>query len=381
MAQIVYALSGQGRGHTSRAMAITAALREHGHAVTFCGGGMARRILEEEGEPVIPVPALRQVMDSNRIQYGKTICCNSKILLQMPAVLNRLADTFDALQPDLLITDFEAFSARTAERMGLPVLSFNHQQVVTEMEYDLPINYWPAAKLTAAAIRWITPRRPEHVLLTSFFFAPLKQPERTTLVPPIIRPAVQQRTPSNGEHLLVYYNHPDGVDHVIEALRPVRAPFIIYCNDPARAACDDDHITVKAPCLNGFLDDLASACGVICTAGFTLISEALYLGKPLLVVPNQGIFEQTINALFLQRQGLGQAVLDRPLASDDVKDFLKARNTYRELLSDYERCGNHQAVDCIEDTLVRVSFSAQRDSSQSAALSSSETSETAAEPS
>jgi len=362
-------------------MAITAALREHGHAVTFCGGGMARRILEEEGEPVIPVPALRQVMDSNRIQYGKTICCNGKILLQMPAVLDRLADTFDALQPDLLITDFEAFSARTAERMGLPILSFNHQQVVTEMEYDLPINYWPAAKLTAAAIRWITPRRPEHVLLTSFFFAPLKRPERTTLVPPIIRPAVQQRTPSNGEHLLVYYNHPDGVDHVIEALRPVRAPFIIYCNDPARATCDDDYITVKAPCLNGFLDDLASACGVICTAGFTLISEALYLGKPLLVVPNQGIFEQTINALFLQRQGLGQAVLDRPLASDDVKDFLKARNTYRELLSDYERCGNHQAVDCIEDNLAHASFSAQKDSSQSAALSSSETSETAVEPS
>jgi len=381
MAQIVYALSGQGRGHTSRAMAITAALREHGHAVTFCGGGMAQRILEEEDETVIPVPALRQVMESNRIQYGKTICCNGKILLQMPAVLDRLTDTFEALQPDLLITDFEAFSARAAERMGLPVLSFNHQQVVTEMEYDLPMNYWPAAKLTAAAIRWIAPRRPEHVLLTSFFFAPLKRPERTTLVPPIIRPAVQNRTSSDGEHVLVYYNHPDGVDHVIEALRPVGAPFIIYCNDPARAVCDDEHITVKAPCLNGFLDDLASACGVVCTAGFTLISEALYLGKPLLVVPNQGIFEQTINALFLQRQGLGQAVLDRPLASEDVKDFLKARNTYRDLLSDYERCGNHQAVDCIEDTLARVGFSAQGNSSQPAALSSSEMSETAVEPS
>lgn len=381
MAHIVYALSGQGRGHTSRAMAITAALRERDHTVTFCGGGMAQRILEEEGESVIPVPALRQVMESNRIQYGKTICCNSKILLQMPAVLDRLTDTFETLQPDLLITDFEAFSARAAERMELPTLSFNHQQVVTEMEYDLPMNYWPAAKLTAAAIRWIAPRHPEHVLLTSFFFAPLKRPDRTTLVPPIIRPAVQARTPSRGEHVLVYYNHPDGVDHVIEALRPVDMPFIIYCNDPARAACDDDHITVKAPCLNGFLDDLASACGVICTAGFTLISEALYLGKPLLVVPNQGIFEQTINALFLRRQGLGHAVLDRPLTADDVKDFLKARNTYRELLSDYERCGNHQAVDCIENILARVGASARRDASHPAALSSPETTKPAAEPS
>ena len=380
MAHIVYALSGQGRGHTSRAMAITAALRQRGHAVTFCGGGMAQRILEDEGEQVIPVPALRQVMESNRIQYGKTICCNGKILLQMPAVLDRLTDAFDALQPDLLITDFEAFSARAAERMGLPVLSFNHQQVVTEMEYDLPINHWPAAALTSAAIRWIAPRYPEHVLLTSFFYAPLKHPERTTLVPPIIRPAVQARTPSSGEHVLVYYNHPDGMDHVIDTLRQIDASFIVYCSDPSRTACDDDHITVKAPSLNGFLDDLAASCGVICTAGFTLISEALYLGKPLLVVPNQGIFEQTMNALFLQRQGLGQAVLDRPLTPNDVKDFLKARNSYRELLSDYERCGNHQAVECIEDILLRIGTASPNASLHRPALSSSEATGAAVEP-
>jgi uncharacterized protein (TIGR00661 family) len=359
-------------------MATTAVLRQRGHTVTFCGGGMAQRILGDEDEPVIPVPALRQVIESNRIQYGKTICCNGKVLLQMPAVLDRLTDTFDALQPDLLITDFEAFSARAAERIGLPILSFNHQQVVTEMEYDLPITHWPGAALTSAAIRWIAPRNPEHVLLTSFFYAPLKRPERTTLVPPIIRPAVQERTPSDGEHVLVYYNHPDGIHHVIDALRQIDAQFIVYCSDPAQSASTDDHITVKAPSLNGFLDDLAAARGVICTAGFTLISEALYLGKPLLVVPNQGTFEQTINALFLQRQGLGQAVLDRPLTPADVKDFLKARNSYRELLSDYERCGNHQAVECIEDTLVRIS-SFSRGPSSHRALSSSESAEAAVE--
>ncbi|NBB75080.1 MAG: glycosyl transferase [Bacteroidetes bacterium] len=359
MAHIAYALSGQGRGHTSRAMAITAALRACNHTVTFCGGGTAQRILEEEGEQVIAVPALRQIMEANRIQYGKTIRCNSKILLQMPAVLDRLTAAFEAQQPDLLITDFEAFSARAAARMGLPILSFNHQQVVTEMEYDLPMAHWPAAALASAAIRWIAPSHPEHVLLTSFFFAPLTHPDRTTLVPPIIRPAVQARTPTHGEHVLVYYNHPDGMRHVLDTLRAVDTPFIVYCGDaPDDVTCDDDHITIKPPSLDGFLDDLAASRGVICTAGFTLISEALYLGKPLLVAPNHGIFEQTLNALFLQREGLGRAVLDRPLTPHDVKDFLKQRASYRARLSDYERCGNHQAIECIEDILMRTdSFS------------------------
>lgn len=381
MAHVVYALSGQGRGHTSRAMAVTAALRERGHTVTFCGGGTAQRILEDEGEQVIPVPALRQIMEANRIQYGKTIRCNGKILLQMPAVLDRLTSAFEALQPDLLITDFEAFSARAAERIDLPILSFNHQQVVTEMDYDLPIKYWPAAALASAAIRWITPSNPEHVLLTSFFFASLAHPERTTLVPPIIRPAVQARTPSHGEHVLVYYNHPDGMRHVLDTLRAVDTPFIVYCCDPDDdVICDDEHITVKPPSLDGFLDDLASCRGVICTAGFTLISEALYLGKPLLVAPNHGIFEQTLNALFLQREGLGQAVLDRPLAPRDVKDFLKHRNSYRARLSDYERCGNHQAVECIEDILMRLDSPAHTPASHRPPLSSSDAAEAAAEP-
>jgi len=336
-------------------MAIAAALRQRGHEIVFCGGGTAQCVLQEKNEPVIPVPALRQVMEANRIQYGKTIRCNSKILMQMPAVLDRLVRTFEDLHPDLLITDFEAFSARAAERMGLPILSFNHQQVVTEMDYDLPMTHWPAAALASAAIRWVAPSDPEHILLTSFFFAPVATPERTTLVPPIIRPAVQDRTPSEGDHVLVYYNHPDGAHHVIDTLRAVDASFVVYCSNPADdVACYDDHITVKPPSLDGFLDDLASCRGVICTAGFTLISEALYLGKPLLVVPNHGIFEQTLNALFLQREGLGQAVLDRPLSPRDVKDFLKHHNSYRARLTDYERCGNHQAVECIEDILARL---------------------------
>lgn len=378
MAHIVYALSGQGRGHTSRAMAVTAALRERNHSVTFCGGGTAQRILEGEGERVIPVPALRQVMESNRIQYGKTIRCNSKILLQMPAVLDRLTDAFEVQEPDLLITDFEAFSARAAERLGLPILSFNHQQVVTEMEYDLPMNHWPAAALASAAIRWIAPSRPEHVLLTSFFFAPLAHPDRTTLVPPIIRPAVQARTPSPGEHVLVYYNHPDGLHHVLDTLRAVNASFVVYCSDPADdMTCDDDHIVVKPPSLDGFLDDLATSRGVICTAGFTLISEALYLGKPLLVVPNHGIFEQTLNALFLQREGLGRAVLDCPLSPHDVKDFLKQRDAYRARHSEYERCGNHQAIECIEDMLTCVDSPSPSSSSRRSAFSSSDAAELA----
>ena len=355
MARIVYALSGQGRGHTSRGLAIAAALRDRGHEILFCGGATAHKILEDQNEPIVSVPALRQIMKANRVQYGQTLWCNGKTLLRASSVVNRLETAFREFGPDLLITDFEAFSPHAARRLDIPVLSFNHQQVVTEMKYSLPIRHWPGAMLTAAAIRLIVPSDPAHVLLTSFFFGELKNPDRTTLVPPIIRPAVQALTPSTGDHVLVYFNHADGARNAIDVLAQVDAHFVVYC-DELEAHELPDNVTCKSPCLDGFLADLASSRAVICTAGFTLISEALYLGKPLLVTPNGGIFEQTLNALFLEREGLGKAVMDRPLTPDDVKAVLKHRHSYRERLQNYAPCGNQKAVECIEQNLMRLRF-------------------------
>jgi len=357
MARIIYALSGQGRGHTSRAIAISNALRRRGHEVRFCGGGQAREILEAKGEHVLHVPALRHAMEGNALQVGRTLKKNWTTLRTLPEIVAALADAFAALDPALLVTDFEGFSPRAAARIGLPVLSFNHQQIVTETTYSLPWRYRPAALLAKAVIRMIAPRDPKHVLLSSFFFPPLKHPERTTLIPPIIRPAVQALHPTPGDHVLVYYNETEGSTYVLDRLREVDASFTVYNFDPPDRPSAYPNLTFKEPSLDGFLEDLASSRAVLCTAGFTLISEALFLGKPLLVVPNRGLFEQTLNALFLQREGLGQAVINRPLKTRDVVAFLDRLDAYRERLRGRTACGNDDAVACIEDVLARLGAS------------------------
>lgn len=354
MARIIYALSGQGRGHTSRVIAISDELRRRGHEVIFCCGGTARDILESQGEPVIPVPALRQVLEGNEVRFGETILENWKSILGLPRIVRRLARAFQAFAPTLLITDFEAFSPRAARRIGLPVLSFNHQQVVTETSYELPTQCILHAAITRWAIRLIAPQEPVHLLLSSFYFPPLRHPDRTTLVPPIIRPAVQALRPETGRHVLVYYNQTDGADHVLATLREVDASFILYNFDVPAHPEAYPNLTFKQPSLDGFLRDLASSRAVLCTAGFTLISEALYLGKPLLVVPNRGIFEQTLNALFLQREQLGQAVIDRPLTVGDVTAFLERLDTFAARLQGRNACGNKEAVACIEGVLSKI---------------------------
>ena len=351
MAKIIYSLSGQGRGHTSRVIAISDELRGAGHEVVFCCGGTAREILEAEGETVLPVPALRQAMHGNAVQLTQTVAYNWRHVLRLPLTVAELAVTLEDERADLLITDFEAFSPRAAQRIGLPVLSFNHQQVVTETRYRLPARYRLNAAFTGTVIRAIAPRRPQHQLLSSFFFPPVKEPARTTLVPPIIRPAVQAVTPTDGDRVLVYFNQTRGAGFVLDALREVDAAFTVYNFEPPPDVEAYPNLTFKAPCLDGFLRDLARSRAVICTAGFTLISEALFLGKPLLVVPNRGIFEQTLNALFLRREGLGEAVIDRPLVARDVAAFLDRSARYRARMRGRDTCGNKAALACIERLL------------------------------
>lgn len=355
MARIVYALSGQGRGHASRVLAISEALRRRGHEITFCCGGTARDILEARGEQVIEVPSLRQIMKDNRVRIGRTLLSNIGSIVRFRKIVDQLVEAIRSCRPDLLITDFEAFSPKAARELDIPVLSFNHQEVVTEMVYDLPVRYRATAALAALAIRLIAPRRPTHVLLTSFFYGRLRHPERTTLIPPIIRPEVRQLEPTTGDPILVYYNSAEGAQRVVDVLARVDASFILYNLPPPEQQRPYHNLTFKNPSIEEFANDLASCRAVICTAGYTLISESLHLGKPLLVVPNRGIFEQTLNALFVRRQGFGSAVIERALTVEDVQQFLTNIEEYRARMPRQDVLGNELAVAHIEGLLARSS--------------------------
>lgn len=302
----------------------------------------------------MPVPRLRQVVRKNAIMPSRTLAANWPSLRNRTTIVTRLADLFADYAPDLLINDFEGFSWRAAKRLGIPVLSFNHQQVVTETEYSLPLRHRYHARLAKIIINVIAPKNPQWLLLTSFFFPALRRKRRAKIVKPIIRGAVQELEPTCGEHVLVYFNDPEGSTGVLDLLEEVGRPAIVYNFPLPPDPGAYPNIRFKPPSMDGFLEDLSRCRAIICTAGFTLISEALYLDKPLLVVPNKGVFEQTLNALFLQRQGLGTAVIDRRLTARDLKNFLHEADRFTERIRNRPECGNKAAVRYIEGVLSQV---------------------------
>lgn len=355
MARIIYALTSQGRGHSSRVTAMAEALEARGHTLLFCAGGEAGALLAEQGREVIDVPVLRHLMHNNHIRLWTSLVSMGMQSLQTLGVTRELAERFRQFGPDLLISDFESYSIRAAKRIGLPLMCFNHQQVLTHTRYEVPRRYAWDAWVARLVVNTAMPRRPEHVLISSFFYPPLRDSNAATLVAPILRRAVRQIEPHEGEHVLVYHNDPTGIVGLLEAMAAIPEQRFIAYNFAVPADAERfPNIEFKQPNVDGFLADLASAKAVISTAGFTLISEAVFLGKPMLLMPNGGIFEQTLNAIYLEREGLGEAVMHRVPNVEELRGFLDRCERYADRRRERLRCGNDDAVACIESVLDRI---------------------------
>ena len=350
MARIIYALSGQGRGHSSRVMAVSDELRQRGHEVFHCCGGTAREVLESRSEKVIPVPPLQQVVEKNELKMMRTLWRNGRRIIGLNSIVEQLVEAFEDIEADLVITDFEAFSPRAAEKLDIPVLSFNHQEVVTRTRYEIPDGCRMQAISTSWAINLVAPANSVHTLLTSFYFPEVKDPASTTLVGPIIRPEVMDLDPEDGDHILVYFNEPGSAEHVLDKFAGTELKYVIYNFPESLSRKGPANVEFKTPSIDGFLRDLSSCRAIICTAGYTLMSEALYLGKPILVIPNRGIFEQTLNAHFLVKSGYGDAVIEGDLDSERILEFMNEHST-KDSPTVPVQCGNADAIRCIESVL------------------------------
>ncbi|WP_412060272.1 glycosyltransferase family protein [Rubrivirga sp. IMCC45206] len=347
MAHLVYALCGHGRGHSSRARAVAATLVGRGHRVTFAADAPAADRFEADGLGVRRVPGLRQVLRRNRVRLVATARENLDLTWRSPEIIAEAAAWLGEAGADLVITDHEPFFARAAPRAGVPVVALSHQLILTETRPAVPLRHRLSALGTALGIGVLAPSAPAAAIVPSFFFPPLRRGSTATLVPPILRDDVLALRPSCGGRMLVYVNEGDGMEAMLAALAGVPADVYGLGEGPAPLG-----VRRKAPSREGFLRDLAAARAVVATAGFTLLSEALHLGKPVLALPNRGFFEQAVNAHAIVALGRGEAV-ERDLRAADVQGFLDRADAYSRPPGADGIAGREQAADAVERVLGR----------------------------
>jgi len=343
--RILYGAVGEGLGHATRSRVVAAHLLEQGHEVKMAASGRALPYLREHLPDVEEIWGTSFVLEHGTVNTWKTLTGNVRGGVHgVPEDWRRGAEIARSFAPDVVVTDFDGFTYLFAKTHRRPVLSVDNIQMVDRCKHDAEI-------LSGIHVDYRTARafvhgklgRASHYVITTFFRPSLRK-QRTTLVPSLLRPEILAARPERGDHLLVYGRISETA---IAALEASGVPCHVYgARDGLTAEVRTRNLCYRPFANEAFIDDLRTARGVVGSAGYSLMSEAVYLRKPMLALPLAGQFEQEMNARYLERLGFGTgaSALDEPA----LERFLAREPEHERALAGYEQDGNAEALRVID---------------------------------
>lgn len=222
--------------------------------------------------------------------------------------------TLDLSAYDLILTDFEPITAWAAKKQGKRSIAIGHQYA-----FDHNIPKRGNNPITALFMQYFAPASIRLGLHWHHFDCPILPPIADT----------HEQTITKVENKILVYLGFEEQEEILEFIRPF-TDYEFYVYGKVNTAQDNGHIKLRPTSREGFLNDLASCNGVVTNAGFELASEAIHLGKKLLVKPLKGQMEQLSNAKALEQLKLGMSMntLDQTALKSWLENFKGKRVIY-----------------------------------------------------
>ena len=353
--RILYGVVGEGMGHATRSRAILGHLLHSGHELLVVVSGRAHAMLVERfrGRRSIRFEEIHglslTVDDTGGIDKSQTLIDN---LAALPGGWKRNVEVYErvvgSFRADVVLSDFESWAYVYGRVHDLPVVSIDNMQIINRCLHEDDVIRGAAASFRLAKVA-VKAKLPDayHYLVTSFFYPKVRK-KRTTLVPPILRPEVLSAERMEGSHVVVYQTAATQRS-LVPLLRRLDGDFRLY---GAGRDGREGNVTLRPFSERGFIQDLRSARAVIATGGFSLMTEAVHLGVPMLALPIPGQFEQHLNAAYLAKLGYGESAASLDEAT--VSGFLSRIPDYQDRLSGFERHDNSVTFSCLDEILGEV---------------------------
>lgn len=327
-----FVVQGEGRGHMTQALAAEEILLEAGHRVTrvFLGRSDRRPVpgffRERLRAPVETFPS--PVLVPDRRDRGMSVRATAvHSLLRLPLYVAgglRMGRRLRAEDPDVVLNFFDLVGAGALFlfRPGRRRLAVGHHFLTVHDEFPRPdeagIGWWGLRVLTTLCGLGASRR-------LALSFRPLPDPgSRTAVHPPLLRRSVIDAEPEEGEHLQVYVLNPGYARELVEWHARNRGVKVeAYWDRTDVPECLEVHPNLRFHRIDdrGFVEGLRTCRALATTAGFESVCEAMYLGKPVLLVPTRGHVEQACNAGDAVRAGAG--IRRERFALDDLLAYLE----------------------------------------------------------
>lgn len=334
---IFYCICGEGMGHAIRSSVIIDRIKDK-YDVYIFSSDRAYKYLNEKFDNVYKIGGFNTVYINNKVNNTKTLInALKRNPLNIKEGYEELYKKARKLSPDVIVTDFEIYATMVSKLLSIPLISLDNIHMITQTAIDYPPKH-QGEMLKAKGVIKSYVIKPKIHILTSFFYPKIKPKKRAVLYPPVIREDILKLKPTIEDHIIVYQTSKESVK-LVEQLKSLNEKFIVYGFNKDEV---DENLTYKLFNENEFYNDIASAKAVICNGGFTFISEAISLKKPIYSVPAIGNFEQTLNGFYVQKLGYGE--YHEEMSPKKVEKFLKMLPKYQEKLAKVKKTNNDGIV-------------------------------------
>ncbi len=340
--KIIFIVQGEGRGHMTQAIGLYQLLSKKGHTIPriFIGKSQRRKIpqyfYESFGDSVnielLESPNFVADAENKSIRLIPSIIYNAGFLSRYKRSMDRIHSVIKDESPDVLINfyDFLGGFYHFFYRPDLAYFVIGHQFLAAHPEFKFAKGH-PVDKRLFRFNNYLTSMNSDKKLALSFRPYQPSALHKTVVMPPVLRNEIHQYA-SSKENFLLGYMVNDGYSMEIIDWHKKNRDEIIHCfwDKKGEPEVKEIHENLVFHQLNAgkFMDMMARCKGILTTAGFESVCEAMYFGKPVLMVPVAGQYEQACNAIDAASAGAG--IYD---VHFNISRFLNYLPTYEDVSS------------------------------------------------
>ncbi len=272
--KIGISFSGEGWGHAARVVALSEKLFAHVDIEFWAPQNLQEQLRSVfPGTPIHSLPLIRLIKKNHRVDYIRTGLHNFENAFRAGEFISKLSEELTARGVHAILSDYDPFLPKAAKKARIPILLLNHQGIL-KRHRKLTVE-----SIMAQIANSIMIQEHDEMIVCSFYDGD---------VGPILRDEIRNAKLSKKKHITVYVKETMR-ERVLSALSHFPDYEFHIFPDPNR----------------NFVKSLASARGVIAPGGHQMLSECLFLKKPVLSIPELGQYEQRLNATMLQKSGYG----------------------------------------------------------------------------
>ena len=331
--KFLFLVQGEGRGHMTQAITLSRILNSNGHEVVYSFIGKSSRrsvpsyFYENIKSEVSEIDSPNFILDKKNksLNLGKSISYNARFLRKYKKSIDKIHEKVKETKPDVLINFYDflgGFYFRFYNTYKVKHVCVGRQFLTFHPAYTFAPGREIEKRLFISNNKMTSQKCNKYLALSFRPYSPARH-KKLVVVPPLLKDDIRSVETTNEDFILGYMVNDGYAEEITKWHRGNKDVKLHIFWD--RKHFDEEykpHINLTFHQINNALfSDMMRRCkGFVSTAGFESICEAMYLQKPVLMIPVEGQYEQACNAIDAKVTGAG--IKDITFNISNLLDFL-----------------------------------------------------------